>query len=140
MGSRNLASIELFTLRSNVSRPTRRTILRIVRLLLCEVCRVYESRCLEIARRLGEQSQLSRPLVFCGNPLYLYVGMDRGPSQSRHAIPKGVPFICSFSQAYMEISYVSPNEQTTIAGKGSIPQSERACQKLYRVQQIKKKS
>ncbi|KAF4771275.1 hypothetical protein HAV15_012692 [Penicillium sp. str.  len=30
--------------------------------------------------------------------------MDRGPSQSRHATPKGVTFICSSSQAYIEIS------------------------------------
>lgn len=119
MASRNLASSALSAL-SNVSRPTRRTISGIVRFLLCEVCRVYESRCPEIVRRLGEQSQLSRPLVFCGNPLYLYLGMDRGPSQSRHATPKGVTFICSSSQAYIEISYVSPNEQTTIARKGSM--------------------
>jgi hypothetical protein len=103
MDSRDLASSELFALRANISRPTRRTISRIVRFLLCEVCRVHETRCPGIVRRLGETSQLSRLLVSRGSRLYLYLGRDRAPSRSQHATPKRVP--STRSSNYIEISY-----------------------------------
>ena len=105
MDSRNLASSEIFALGANISRPTLKNISRIARFLLCEDCRVYETRYPEIVRRLGEKPQLSIPLFLNGNRLCPYVAKKQAPRQSQHTAPKRrVPFICSTGQSYIGIS------------------------------------
>lgn len=84
MDSRNLASSEIFAMECNLSRPTRKNISRIARFLLCEDCRVYETRYPEIVRRLDEKSQSLCPLFHYGNQLF-YLGRNRLP------VNRGIP-------------------------------------------------